>query len=285
MSHALLDCPAIERLPELFLHTIGQVFAGFGAQTQDSGNISYGVEIGDERFFVKTAGHQDDPRPYLKHPERVALLRNAAQLHADCRDSILVPLLHMIESPNGPLLIYPWMQGELLGTPRAQRDDPASAYQRFRSLPASTITRCLDAIFDLHVQLARSGWIACDFYDGCLLYDFVTERLAVMDLDTYHNGPFRNTMGRMFGSTRFMAPEEFTRGALIDERTTVFVMGRTALLFLSDGTLDPHAFRGSSTLFDSAARACAQEPAQRFDSMAAFYASWQAAHINEAEAP
>ncbi len=33
-------------------------------------------------------------------------------------------------------------------------------------------------------------------------------------------------MGRMFGSTRFMASEEFELGALIDEQTNVFVMGR-----------------------------------------------------------
>ena len=41
----------------------------------------------------------------------------------------------------------------------------------------------------------------------------------------------------MFGSSRFMAPEEFERGALIDERTNVFTMGRTAAVLLADGTL------------------------------------------------
>lgn len=63
-------------------------------------------------------------------------------------------------------------------------------------------------------------------------------------------------MGRMFGSTRFIAPEELQLGALIDERTNVFVMGRTALVLLSDGTLDAEAFRGSRALFQVVARAC-----------------------------
>jgi hypothetical protein len=31
-------------------------------------------------------------------------------------------------------------------------------------------------------------------------------------------------MGRMFGSTRFMAPEELELGALINEQTNVFAM-------------------------------------------------------------
>lgn len=53
----------------------------------------------------------------------------------------------------------------------------------------------------------------------------------MIDLDTYSRGPVVNTMGRMFGSTRFMAPEEFARGAVIDQRTTVFTLGRLAWHF------------------------------------------------------
>ncbi len=183
----------------------------------------------------------------------------------------------MIESPCGPLLVYPWVEGELLGTPRERRADPASAFQRFRSLPAPVIMTCLDTIYDLHCQLERTGWIAGDFYDGCLLYDFATDRIAVMDLDYYHEGPFRNEMGRMFGSTRFMAPEEFEKGTLIDRQTTVFVMGRTALVFLSDGTLNPDAFRGPRALFEVVERACEPERSQRFETMSAFHRMWQQA--------
>jgi serine/threonine protein kinase len=277
MSHPLLDCASIDRQPDSYLRSVGMVFAEFGDQTQDSGNVSYGIQIDAELYFVKTAGRPDDPRPLLKHPARVALLRNAVRLHASCRHPILLPLFRVIESPSGPLLVYPWREGELLGAPGALRSDPESAFQRFRSLPAPTIQLCLDAVFDLHRELARAGWITVDFYDGCLLYDFASGQLGVVDLDMYRAAPFRNEMGRMFGSTRFMAPEEFERGALIDEQTTVFVMGRTALVFLSDGTLDADAFRGSRALFEVIARACNPERSRRFDSMAAFYRAWQAA--------
>jgi serine/threonine protein kinase, bacterial len=277
MPHPLLDCAAIDRPPDEYLRAVGQVFAEFGPQTQDSGNRSYGMQIAAERYFVKTAGSLSDPQPILTHAGRVALLRNAVRLHTICQHPIVPPLYQVIESPSGPLLVYPWVDGELLGVPRAKRDDPQSAFQRFRSLPAPTIYRCLDAIFDLHVQLARAGWVAVDFYDGCLIYDFVAQRVAVVDLDTYHAGPFQNDMGRMFGSTRFMAPEEFERGARIDERTTVFTMGRTALVFLSDGSLAAEVFRGSRALFAVVAKACHPDRAQRFDSLAAFYAVWRAA--------
>jgi serine/threonine protein kinase len=67
-----------------------------------------------------------------------------------------------------------------------------------------------------------------------LLYDFATHRLTVMDLDSYHRGAYRNTMGRMFGSTRFMAPEELALGAPIDTRTTAYALARAGLILLPD---------------------------------------------------
>jgi serine/threonine-protein kinase len=277
MTHPLLDCASIDQPPDVYLRAVGEVFAEFGRLTQDSGNHSYGVRIGAERYFVKTAGDSADPQPTLPHAERVALLRNAARLHASAQHPTLPPLYRVIESPSGPLLLYPWVEGELLSVPRARRDDPQSSFQRFRSLPAPTIRRYLDAIFELHAQLARAGWVAVDFYDGCLIYDFAAERIAVVDLDMYHVGPFENERGRTFGSTRFMAPEEFERGARIDQRTNVFTMGRTALVFLSDGTLDLSAFRGSRALFGVVAKACSPDRAERFESLAAFYRAWQAA--------
>jgi serine/threonine-protein kinase len=277
MSNALLDRDVIHEPPSPYLRSVGTVFAEFGARTQDSGNVSYGVDVTGNRYFVKTAGDPDDPRALLDHPARVALLRNAVRLHQSCRHPLLPRLYQVIESPSGPLLVYQWLEGELLGVPRARRDDPQSAFQRFRSLPAPTIHTCLDAVFDLHADLERAGWVAVDFYDGCLIYDFASGRLGVVDLDMYRDGPFHNTMGRMFGSTRFMAPEEFQLGARVDGRTNVFVLGRTALVFLSDGTREPGAFRGSLAVLEVIVKACDPEPSRRFGSVGMFFRAWRAA--------
>jgi serine/threonine-protein kinase len=277
MQNALLDHDVISESPAQFLRTLGTVFVEFGHLTQDSGNVSYGLQIGAERYFIKTAGQSDDTRPFLKYPARVELLRNAGQIARTCRHPILPKLYRIIESPCGPLLVYQWLDGELIGVPSSRRDQSESSFQRFRRLPATVIERCLDAVFDLHTKLAGLGWIAVDFYDGCLIYDFESGSLGVVDLDNYCQGPFRNDMGRLFGSTRFMAPEEFEVGALIDERTNVFVMGRTALVVLSDGTLRRNAFRGTQALYEVVARACEPEPARRYDCLAAFDTAWRAA--------
>ena len=97
-----------------------------------------------------------------------------------------------------------------------------------------------------------------------MLYDFPTRLLTVMDLDTYHRGPFRNTMGRMFGSTRFMAPEELSLGAPIDTRTTAYVMARTALAFLQD---PPPALQSVHQ----------EATTTRYPTYSAFYDAWQTA--------
>ena len=111
---------------------------------------------------------------------------------------------------------------------------PATPVPPAGPLAAPAIAAALTTIYELHVELARADWIAVDFYDGCLMYDFASHELRVIDLDMYSRGPFTNTMGRMFGSTRFMAPEEFELGARIDERTTVFNLGRAAFVFLGE---------------------------------------------------
>lgn len=278
MRHPLTDCTAANLPPMDFLRLVGIVFAEFGANTQDSGNVSYGVEIGAGRFFVKTAGLPDDPLPKLDHPARVALLRNAVRLNQSVQHPLLLALHTVVESPDGPLLVYPWLDGELLGVPREQRDNPQSSFQRFRRLPAAEILACLDSLFDLHVQLAQAGWVAGDFYDGSLLYDFAASRLWVIDTDCYRDGPFINEVGRMFGSSRFMAPEEYEKGAWIDEQTTVYVMGRTALVFLPDVP---------SALLQVTAQACAPERKQRFETMTAFFHAWQGARdgLGQKQAP
>lgn len=277
MTHPLFDKVTIDSEPAAYLNTIGSAFAKFGTETQGSGNVSYGVEVDGERFFVKTAGDPRDSRPFLSHGERVSHLRNAVRLARSCSHPALPELLHVIESPAGPILIYEWIDGELLGVPRERRDDPNSPFQRFRRLPVLQIQECLDTVFELHRDLASLGWIAVDFYDGSMLYNFSSGKLYIVDLDMYRTGPFINEMGRMFGSSRFMAPEEFHRGSIIDERTTVYVMGRTAAVFLADGTLVRERFRGTRALFAVIARACQPDRRKRFPSVARFYDAWMEA--------
>ena len=191
--------------PADFVSAAGRVFQIFDQRTQDSGNISYGVETESHRYFVKTAGSQVDSAPALSHPDRVRLLRNVVRLHQLVHHPTLVPLLNVVESPQGPMLVFEWTNGKLLGAPAELRSDPSTAYVRFRRLPVDRIIAALTDVIDLHCVLASRSYVAVDFYDGSLMYDFEASRIRVIDLDSYTPGRFLNRMGRMFGSTRLMS--------------------------------------------------------------------------------
>ena len=161
--HPLLDVERIEQAPDVYLNSIGSVFAAFDERSQDSGNMSYGVQTPEGCYFVKTAGYPDDPNPFLSHSERASLLRNAIWLWRSCDHRTLPPLHQVIESPNGPLLVYQWMDGELVRVDAAIRNDPRSTFQRFRRLPSHEIIRALDLVYELHHQLATVRVDCCRF--------------------------------------------------------------------------------------------------------------------------
>lgn len=258
----------------------GDVRRTFDHRTQDSGNVSWLVDTHAGLLFAKSAGPVEPlpgvAAPYLDHAGRVALLDNAVELARSCDHPALAGLRNVVTTATGPVLVYDAAPGELVRVPRDQRDDPASAYQRFARLPGERLLSVLDQLIDLHVALAERGWVACDLYEGCLIVA-PDDRLTVVDLDTYRRGSFTNTMGLMFGSERFMAPEELTLGATIDQRTTVFTLGRLATHFGTRLTEDLEAFVGSTEAAEVLRRACRPGPEDRFATVAELGAAWAAA--------
>ena len=259
----LLTTRSTNLAPPEFLATAGQVFAVF--DQQDSGNVSFGVATPERRYFVKTAGPPGSGGLPLTHSERVGLLANAERLACSVRHSALTRFERSLGSAWGPMLVYRWVEGEHLHVPRDRRSDPETPWQRFLALPVDERLAVVRTIVELHIELAEKGWVTGDFYDGCLIYNFERKSIHVFDLDSYRQGPYRNHMGRMFGSTRFMAPEEFEKGRMIDERTTVFMLGRNLAIFLAD----------MPALTDVVARACATDPANRHATVADFAMSFE----------
>lgn len=286
---AFLNVTAIDETPADYVARQGRIETEFSHLTQDSGNVSWIVETPEGRLFIKTAGTDAPPppgaaTPYSDLAGRVAGLRNAIELARSCDHPALPALLNVIETPIGPMLIYTAVAGELIGitnrpgVSRADlRKEPASAYQRFAHLPSADQLTIFDTLIDLHRCLAEHGWIAGDLYDGCLIVDFSTLELHVVDLDEYRRGPSRNDMGRMFGSTRFMAPEEFELGAPIDQRTTVFTLGRLVKHFGTRLTEDPVQFCGPAALAAVVERAVQPCPDDRYPTVAEFAAAWESA--------
>lgn len=255
------DCAA-------WLSSTGEIFAVI--RGHDSGCTSYGLVNERGRWFVKVAFGDD-----------VGQLESTVAFHSVVKHATIVPLVATFpvrqgECP-GRAVVYPWVDGEILNDPFAPGSlphaEPASALSRFRALCVVRVLTALDAIYTAHEEVARRGHVAVDFYDGCVMYDFETAQVRLVDLDMYRPGPYVLDRDRQFGSRRFMAPEEFARGAVIDERTTVFTLGRAARVFLGE----PGAWRAGQALDRVIGQATREDPADRFQSVVAFTSAWHEA--------
>ena len=259
---ASIDTPV-----EAYLREVGEVFQAF--PRQDSGTTFYGVLVDGQRWFVKSSGD----------PSIVESLRRALHINTRVRHPALPRLHNSFLVPGGLALVYEWVPGEALYdprfTPEQRQSDPAHPHVRFRALPVGRIIDALDTIFDVHRLLAESGFVASDFYDGCIIYDFEGSRTFLCDFDEYRDGSFVLDMDRAYGSRRFMAPEEFRRGATIDQVTNVFNLGRAAAVLLGDGTGSLDAWRGTKEMREVVERAASSERARRYQSVSELVEAWR----------
>jgi len=256
------------RDPRGLLDSLGQVFAAF--ENQDSGCRSYGVADRDKRWFVKLA----------PDAATAAMLRSAARLHTAVAHPVILAPVAFTDLGERAGIVYPWVTGSVLYHPtnshRPDRSDPSGPMHAFRAQPVSTIARVIDEIFDAHVAVAAAGFVAVDFYDGCMLYDPATATIRLIDLDHYRPGPYTVGTQPVPGSTRYLAPEERTPGATVDERTTVYTLARAGFILLDRGDTES-AFRGTPAQHQVLARATSADPADRYASVAQFVAAWRAA--------
>ena len=270
---SLIENNTINTDIEVYLSQVGEVFQAF--RDQDSGCVSYGVWSDGKSWFVK---HSQEPRG-------IASLKRAGHLYATIQHPALPHLRNTFQTPGGFTLVLDWQPGEVLYdytkySPEQRRSDPTCPYVRFRSLPASEILAALGTIYDVHLLLSEAGFIAVDFYDGCIIYDFEQAQVYLCDLDEYRFGPFILEADRLPGSKRFMAPEEFQRGALIDQVTNVFTLGRTAIELLGDGSTSSGIWKGSTAMRKVVWRATNPERAARQQSVREFVENWQDAKRN-----
>ncbi|MFJ6783883.1 serine/threonine protein kinase [Streptomyces yangpuensis] len=265
--HPLLDVAHVAAV-DSYIADIGTIFRTFA--DQDSGCVSYGVLVDGRSWFVKNASA----------PAAVSSLRRAVSVHQAVSHPAITPLLHSMTTDNGQALVYPWVPGEVLYHPtRSQsggRTAPDSPMARFRRLPLPEVHAALDTVLDAHLAVEAAGLVAVDLYDGCMLYDFEERRMRLCDLDEYRQGPFTLDADRLPGSSRYMAPEEFVRGSVIDVRTTVFNLGRALRLLLDAGDAEDQ-WRGSRDQLAVSQRATTADPAGRFPSVRSLVEAWRTA--------
>ncbi|MFF2890170.1 serine/threonine protein kinase [Paenibacillus sp. NPDC057967] len=264
-----------------WLQELGTVFCVF--DQQDSGNISFGVERSGIKQFVKYAGSR--PIGFSGDPiDAITRLKAAMPLYTNLNHPHLINLVNHYETKAGFVAIFEWFDGECLHSHwlyagKLKYTHPQSPFFRFKQLPLEKRLKSLDAIFEFHHFVESRGYVAVDFYDGSILYNFSEDRTKICDIDFYRLAPSVNDMGEHFwGAVRTKSPEEYIIGTTIDSKTNVYTMGAIAFGLIG-GEMDHSLskWEGSKSLYEVVVRAVSEDREQRFQTVDSFKRAWDSA--------
>lgn len=251
-----------------FLEKYGKVFKVF--DDQDSGNICFGTEKDGQRYFVKFAGAPTEQ--YNGTPEdAITRLKATVPIYQTLRHDNLIEFISAEEIGGGFALVFKWADGDCMG-----RMYPASR-KRFMSAGTAARLSIFNDISSFFEYVISQGYVAVDFYDGSVMYDFEKNKTTICDIDFFRKAPCVNDMGRMWGSSRFMSPEEFVLGATLDEITNVYTLGATAFALFADYSRDRKAWSLSDELYVVAQKAVSDNRDKRHQSIREFINEWEAA--------
>ena len=221
-----------------WLGEYGKVFIVF--DKQDSGNIAFGVEGKDGKLFIKYAGARNTEYDGSIE-EAVSRLKKSAVVYDNIKHPNLIELVEHKEIGSGYACVFSWVQGECMNAhwnfdKFPKYTHPLSPNYKFSKLKEGEKLQCLRTILNVQKYISSLGYVAIDFYDGSIMYDFENQATTICDIDMFEKMPYINHMGKMWGSSRFMSPEEFTLGAEIDEITNVYTMGAMMFELLGSST-------------------------------------------------
>ena len=251
-----------------FMKEYGTVFKVY--DDQDSGNICFGTEKDGQRYFVKFAGAPTEQ--YGGDPaDAISRLKATLPIYSDLKHENLIELIEAKEIGDGFAMVFKWADGDCMG-----RMYP-TAYRRFIQLPINDRLAVFSDILSFLECVVSRNYVAIDFYDGSIMYDFVNGKTTICYIDLFRKQPCVNDMGHMWGSSRFQSPEEHQLGADIDEITNVYTLGATAFALFGEYNRTREKWQLSDKLFEIATRAVSDDRANRQQTIRQFTAEWEAA--------
>lgn len=279
-----------------WLQKLGKVFTVF--DQNDSGNISFGVYNGKEKFFVKVAGLSTSNASQSQE-DTICALKTAIPIYENIKHPNLIQLVKHYSVNDLYIAIFKWAEGDCLFDhwnfeKYAKNSTLIPPAKRFKQLSLSQKIISADVLFSFLETVSDSGYVAVDFYDGSIMYDFQNDTITICDIDLFRQKPAWNDMGEDYwGTKRLKAPEEYQYGAVIDEITNVYTLG--ALLFDSffgnysnseiQKRYQKHIFEPCSienwelnrTCYEIAKKAVSKERKNRYSSIQEFHKDWKEA--------
>lgn len=199
-----------------------------------SGCICIGMQKDGKKYFCKIAG-VNTLEADVSPEESAQILKQAVSIYRELEHPNLITLVEAFDYEKFYVAVFEWADGECLfdhwNFEKYQRNSLLkSPKQRFGELPIYKKMKCVDVLFSFLHSVNERGYVAVDFYDGSIMYDFENDGTTICDIDFFKKAPVINDLGEdWFGTKRLKAPEEYKEESVIDERTNIFTLG--ALIF------------------------------------------------------
>lgn len=253
-----------------------------------SGCICFGIEKDNEKLFYKIAGAKT-VEAEISCEESKTLLKSATQIYKDIQHPNLISLVKDFEINEFYVAVYKWANGECLfdhwNFDRYKKTKEITPLMKFKSLSIEKRLNVVEKLFSFFETFIDSGYVAVDFYDSSIMYDFENDEVTFCDIDLFRKLPTKNDLGKdYFGTKRLKAPEENELGATIDELTSEFTLGAIIFdmfsnvenideryekgLFISN---DIETFELSKDVYDILIKATSYERTDRYNSIKDFH--------------
>lgn len=262
-----------------WLNNLGETFCVF--DENDSGNISFGIINENKKYFVKYAGaktkeYEGDIQAAIDN------LTHSIAIYKDLEQKDLIRFIKVIKTPSGLATIFEWFEGDCLFAHWTfgkwdRYTSPNSPYYKYKNLSLEKRLKSIETIFEFLTFVEEKNYVAVDFYDGSILYDFENDITKICDIDFFRKKPTINDVGEDYwGSRRMKAPEEYILNATIDSDTNVFGLGRLILGLLGDEKdYSIEKWEGSKVLYDVLMKATEFDRTKRFQTLKEFYVEWK----------
>jgi len=255
-----------------FLQGYGKVFKVF--DNQDSGCICFGVSDGKNKYFIKFAGVKTMRHHQRSHiPDAIDRLKAAVPKYIEMAHPLLIRFIEAKAIGGGYMSVFDWFDGESFSV------EIPGLHDKYLALPTDKKISIYERILQFHEYAAGCGYVAVDFNDYSVLYNFDTDELRICDIDFYAKQPYINGLGPSLGDQMLMAPEEFRIAGVLDEITNVYRMGATAFMLFSNYDRLPEAWTLSSELYAVIKKAVSDVKANRQRSIKQLIDEWRAAII------
>ena len=199
-----------------------------------SGCISFGVQKDNKKYFLKIAGAKTIEAE-ISEQESICLLKEAVKKYKNIQHPNLIKYIDSFDINEFFVVIFEYADGECLfdhwNFEKYKKDSSlVSPKQKFEKLDISKRLDVSYKLFSFFETVINTGYVAVDFYDSSIIYDFETDKTTFCDIDLFRKLPFLNDLGKdYYGTKRLKAPEENELGATIDELTNEFTLG--AIIF------------------------------------------------------